>query len=194
MRSWLKIFALAALLLTALVPARADVPRPRDEPKPQREAHISTPMRIEPNPRAKEARLLIPRAVWEQMRAGLAGNDAQSAATTARGFTLGAAQTAMAGLFLSLAFAFGGVWFVRARRPTNKLTSAALGVALLAVAGGATASIVYANAGPPPVARSLTSKILTPEAIPYGVYGQVKVELVEGGDFITLVLPPQAGK
>jgi hypothetical protein len=59
---------------------------------------------------------------------------------------------------------------------------------ILALCGAGT-SLVYANAGPPPVARSLTSKILIPEAMPYGVWGEVKVEIVESGNGVTLVLP-----
>ena len=62
------------------------------------------------------------------------------------------------------------------------------GVAALALCGAA-ATAAYANAGPPPVARSLTSKILIQDAQWYGVYGQVKVEVVDDDDQIKLVLP-----
>jgi hypothetical protein len=192
MKSLLRVCALGALLLLlALAPARADVPRPRDDkPKSPQGADITTQMHIEPNFKATEARLLIPRAVWQQMRAGLDGDAAPAAGAVTRFSTLGAAQTAMAGVFLSLAFACGGVWLMRARRkPANKLTQAALGVALVALCG-ASAGIAYANAGPPPIARSLTSQILVPAAQPYGVYGRVKVEFTDD-DYsqITLILP-----
>jgi hypothetical protein len=60
-------------------------------------------------------------------------------------------------------------------------------VAALALCGLA-ATAAYANAGPPPVARSLTSKILIEQAQWYGVYGDVKVEIVDD-DQIRLVLP-----
>ena len=177
------------MLLAALTPAFADVPRPRDDGhKPLKTVSVSSPMHIEPNTKATEARLLIPRAVLQQMRAGLDGDDATAAGTTARLFTNGGAQTAVAGIFLSLAFAFGGVWFVRTRKATGTWTRAALGGVLLALCG-ATASIAYANAGPPPIARSLTSQILAPGAQPYGAYGKVKVEITDEYSQITLVLP-----
>jgi hypothetical protein len=180
---------LAALLLIALASARADVPKPRDDRhKPAKDAQITTSMHIQTNYKATEARLLIPRAVWQQMRAELDGTSAPVAGT--RFSALGGAQTVMAGLFLSLAFAFGGVWLVRGRKGTSRLTQGALGVAFIALCGGATASLVYANAGPPPIARSLTSQILVPGAQPYGVYGRVKVEFTDDDyNQITLELP-----
>ena len=142
-------------------------------------------MMIDPNSKTGEAKLLIPRSVLEQMRAGLDGDDSRSAAFAY--FNTGGAQTLMAGVFLSLAFAFGGVWLVRSRGQ-RRLGPAALCVAALALCGAA-ATAAYANAGPPPVARSLTSKILVPGAQPYGVYGQVKVEISDDESQLTLVLP-----
>jgi hypothetical protein len=189
MKSLLNCCAFIVLGLVALTSANADVARPRDDGhKSPQIVSVSSPMHIEPNTKATEARLLIPRAVLEQMRAGLDGDNAPAAGTTARLFTNGGAQTALAGIFLSLAFAFGGVWLVRTRKPAGTWTRATLGVILLALCG-ATASIAYANAGPPPIARSLTSGILSPGAQPYGAYGQVKVEITDERSQITLVLP-----
>jgi hypothetical protein len=182
-------YALAILLLAACTSALANAPDPSIA---RRRANVAIPMRIAPDREATEAKLVIPRAIWQQLRAGLDGNDTQSAvAATARFRNLSGAQTAMAGMFLSLAFAFGGVWLVRSRKQTDKLTRVALGVAVLALCS-ATASIAYANAGPPPVARSLTSQILVEQAQWYGVYGQVKIEIADEGDQITLVLPAKA--
>jgi hypothetical protein len=147
-------------------------------------------MAIRPDTEAKEAKLIIPRDVWQQMRAGLDGDDNQTAATASASLSnLGPTQTVMAGIFLSLAFAFGGVWLVRSRKTSaSRLTNAALGIAAVALCS-ATATVVFANAGPPPVARSLTSKVLLPELQWWGAHGQVKIELAEPGDEITLVLP-----
>ena len=189
MKSLLNCCALILLGLAALTSARADVPRPRDDGhKSPKTVSVSSPMHIEPNTKATEAKLLIPRAVLEQMRAGLDGDNAPAAGTTARLFTNGGAQTAIAGIFLSLAFACGGVWLVRTRKATGTWTRAALGGVLVALCG-ATASIAYANAGPPPIARSLTSGILSPGAQPYGAYGKVKVEITDEYSQITLILP-----
>lgn len=186
MKSWIKVCALVTLLLATTGAVFANAVDPRIA---RRNKNVAIPMRIAPDREATEAKLVIPRAVWQQMRAGLDGDDAQSGvAATARFRNLSGAQTVLAGTFLSLAFAFGGVWLVRSRRQTDKLTRVALGVAVLAMAS-ATASIAYANAGPPPVARSLTSQILIEQAQWYGVYGQVKIEIAEEGEQITLVLP-----
>ncbi len=186
MKSWINVCALAALLLATTCAALANAPDPSIA---RRGAKLTTQMRIEPDRQASEAKLLIPRAVWQQMRAGLDGTDTQSAvAATARFHHLSGAQTAIAGIFLSLAFACGGLWLVRSRKQADNWTRAALGVAVLALCS-ATARIAYANAGPPPVARSLTSKILIDQAQWYGVYGEVKVEVVEAGEQIVLVLP-----
>ena|SRR2546421_2725658 len=186
MKSWSKVCALGALFIVASVSARADVARPKDEhSKP---ANTTITMRIEPNYKATEAKLLIPRSMLQEMRAQLDGNDAQAATTSARFHSLGSAQTVMTGIFLSLAITFGGVWFVRARKATNKFTPAALALALVVLCG-AGAGIAYANAGPPQVARTLTTNILVPGALPYGVYGKVKVEITDADDQIVLVLP-----
>ena len=186
MKSWIKGCALVALFLAALMPARADVARPKDERN--KPANVTITMRIEPNFKATEAKLLIPRSMWEQMKAQLDGNDAQAAAASARFNSLGGAQIVVAGLFLSLASAFAGVWFVRTRRETRKLTPAALVVALVMLCG-AGAGIAYANAAPPSVRRNLNSGILVPSAQSYGAYGQVKVEITDEESQIVLVLP-----
>ena len=185
MKCRVNFLALAALLLAATVSASADVAPPdKAKIKPPKATPFTAPMMIDPNSKTGEAKLLIPRSVLEQMRAGLDGDDSHSAAFAY--FNTGGAQTLMAGVFLSLAFAFGGVWLVRSRGQ-RRLGPAALCVAALALCGAA-ATAAYANAGPPPVARSLTSKILIQDAMWYGVYGDVKVEVVDG-DQIRLVLP-----
>ena len=186
MKRRVNYLALAALLLATTVNALADV-APPDKVKTNtpKGSSFNAQMNIRPNLKASEAKLLIPRSVLQQMKAGLDGEDSHSAAATY--FNTGGGQTLMAGLFLSLAFAFGGVWLVRSRGQ-RRLGPAALCVAALALCGTA-ATAAYANAGPPPVARSLTTKILIEQAQWYGVYGEVKVEVVDDGDQITLVLP-----
>ena len=185
MKCRVNFLALAALLLAATVSASADVAPPdKAKIKPPKVSPFTAQMNIQPDLKSGEAKLLIPRSVLEQMRAGLDGDDSHSAALAF--FNTSGAQTLMAGVFLSLAFAFGGVWLVRSRGQ-RRLGPAALCVAALALCGAA-ATAAYANAGPPPVARSLTSKILIQDAMWYGVYGDVKVEVVDG-DQIRLVLP-----
>jgi hypothetical protein len=178
--------ALAALLLATAVNTFADVRVPdKDKNKSPKVSPFKAQMMIDPNTKSGEARLLIPRSVLEQMRAGLDGEGSRSSALAF--FNAGGAQTVVAGLFLSLALAFGGLWLVRSRSQ-RRLGPAALCLAALALCGVA-ATAAYANAGPPPVARSLTSRILIQDAQWYGVYGQVKVEVVDDDDQIRLVLP-----
>lgn len=178
------------LLLVGSVHALADVALPNSaKHRTGNNSTITSSMIISPDEKAKEARLLIPRDLLRQLQAGLDGNDAQSSAAATSGLSgLSGAQTVMAGIFLSLALAFGGIHLLRSRQQTDKLTRAALGVAILALCG-ASASLVYGNAGPPPVARSLTSKILIQDLQWWGAYGQVKVEIVEDSDQVRLVLP-----
>ena len=142
--------ALAALLLATAVNTFADVRVPdKDKNKSPKVSPFKAQMMIDPNTKSGEARLLIPRSVLEQMRAGLDGEDSRSSALAF--FNAGGAQTVVAGLFLSLALAFGGLWLVRSRGQ-RRLGPAALCLAALALCGVA-ATAAYANAGPPPVAR-----------------------------------------
>jgi hypothetical protein len=188
MKRRVNYLALAAMLLATTVPAFADIAIPdKEKKKLPKGSAFSTQMRVAPDEKATEAKLLIPRDVWQQMRAGLDGDDTKAAGLAS--FNPGGAQTVMAGLFLSLALAFGGVWLVRSRGQ-RRFGTAALCVAALALCG-AGAGVVFANAGPPPVARSLTSKILTQDLQWWGAYGQVKVEVSDDAREITLVLPKQ---
>ncbi|HEV7843369.1 MAG TPA: hypothetical protein VGO69_06710 [Pyrinomonadaceae bacterium] len=189
-KSWIPRAALAGLVLLATTTlAFADIANP-DNRNRSSNSDLKIQMQIATDDKAKEAKLVIPRAIWQQMRAQLDGNNSPSAATSAaRFFNMTGAQTVMSGIFLSLAFAFGGVWLVRSRKGAERTARAvALCVALLLV-GGVTAGVAYANAGPPPVARSLTSKILIPELQWWGAYGEVKIEIVEEGNEIKLILP-----
>ena len=195
-----KPIAIIVLLLATAASAAADLPAPVRKSNSRKTPPIptvttdpaattpKTSMSIEPNGAATEARLVIPRSVLAQLTAELEGDDSQTLAATTAVSNASDTQTIMAGLFLSLAFGFGGIWFVHSRRRADKLNRAALGMAILALCG-ATAAIAYGNAGPPPVARSLTSKILVPAAQSYGAHGQVKVVIVEEGNQIRLVLP-----
>jgi len=198
MKTTTKPIAIIVFLLATVSSAAADLPAPKSNnrktppnPTVRTDPAASIPrtfMSIEPNGSASEARLVIPRSVLTQLTAELDRDDSQTVAATTAVPNLSNTQTIMAGIFLSLAFGFGGIWFVHSRKRAGKLTRAALGMAILALCG-ATATIAYGNAGPPPVARSLTSKILVPGAQSYGAHGQVKVVIVEEGNQIKLVLP-----
>ncbi len=184
-------FALMALMFLATTTlAFADIPNPNNPTnRNASKTDLKANMQIETDDKAKEAKLLIPREIFQQMVAQAQGGNTQTGSTVARFFNMTGAQTALSGLFLSLAFAFGGVWLVRSRKGTERSRRVAALCLSLLVVGGITAGVAYANAGPPPVARSLTSKILIPELQWWGAYGEVKVEIVDEGNQILLVLP-----
>ena len=203
MRSCRKLFAVVALVAAASAPVLADIAAPRQSAgggvKPPKS--VAARMQLRPDAKAKEAKLIIPRAVFEQMRAEIEGRgDSQAAGGTtgaaANRFDLTTTQTAFAGLCLSLSLVFGGMWFVNSRAAGRKTARAAAALAVVAFVGAAAGAVAYANAGPPAFARSLNSKILVPEATSYGgPYGDVKVEIVDGDadDFIELRLPKWKG-
>ena len=155
-----RIMLLSAVVLLASVAGFADIARPERSPnrvvKPT--PAVSTTLEITMDKNAKEARLLIPKSQIKQLRAELESLDEDNGntASVSGGFTR--LQTIVSGTFLSLAFVFGGMWFVRSGR------SAANGGKALAIAAvlggiGAATTVVFANVGPPPGARSITSKL-----------------------------------
>ena len=177
------------LLLATLTPASADIPNPnRNSSQPQPPRSDAPRMRIETDGSATEAKLIIPRSVLRDSRMEAGGGTTGSTSTGLLGGGSVGTQTIVAGIFLSLAFALGGVWLVRARKGTGKVPRAALGaVALmfLSAAGG----IAYANIAPPRMSRPLNADALIQEAKRDGVAGKVRIEIVEEGEQIFLVLP-----
>jgi hypothetical protein len=196
MKTWTSRIVLTLLIFSATTLAFADVIPPGSKGKHggriKKPSDIKVRMNIYPDSNITEAKLIIPRKVLQQLKAENDSDDSQNADATNK-FNFTKTQTVMVGLFLSLSIVFGGVWFARARSTEKKTPRIVAAVALLAFVG-ATATAVYANAGPPPVARSLTSKILIPEATYYGVWGEVNVEVVEEGEQIILRLPKPTEK
>jgi hypothetical protein len=189
-----RLIALAALaLFAAAAPASANIAPPNMPTKPPRQT-TGAPIRMQlrPDAEAKEARLIIPRKVFKQLKAELdGGEDTQTAAAVASGGSnLSSAQTAVAGVFLSLSLVLGGVWLAGSRAPGRRVSRVVSALALVALGGAAASGVaVYANVGPPPAARSLTSKILSPDLSYWGASGVVKVEIADDESLIMLVLP-----
>ncbi|HEY2848059.1 MAG TPA: hypothetical protein VGI80_09595 [Pyrinomonadaceae bacterium] len=184
------IFAVLTMLVFALV-SYGDVrlPDPKPTPKPKPEKLVDAEMDIKLDRDAKEAKLLIPRSEIKNLRAALEeldnGGD-NTAAVTQTGFSR--TQTIMTGLFMSLAIVFGGIWFARSGKLASKSVKAA--VLTLGIGAIATAAIfVYANAGPPSEARSITGKMFSQAVHIYGFgWGHVKVG-VSDSDRIQLIVP-----
>ncbi len=169
---------LGALLLFASGTVFADIARPEPTKTPKPAKSIVTGMSIKLDANAKEARLIIPKSQVKQLRAAIDAMDADSdntAAITATG-PFSRTQTIVSGAFLSLAIVFGGLWFVRSGRAATKTGRTLVVLAALAAFGSA-ATFVYANAGPPAEARSITGKMFVPAMHMYnGGWGTVRLE------------------
>lgn len=152
---------------------------------------IETTLSIKLDRNAKEARLVIPKGQIKQLRAELEqlDNESDNLAAAAASDGLSRTQTIVSGLFLSLAFIFGGVWAVRSGKLTTRSgKAAAAGFVLFAT--GAFATFVYANAGPPAEARSITGKMFSQAVHLYGFgSGKIKLEVSESERYPTLIVP-----
>jgi hypothetical protein len=189
-----KILFAAVVLGLFAVAGMADVrlPSPTPTAKVKEKKSIETSLYIRLDRDAKEARLIIPKSQVRQLRAQLDGLDDgtnDTAAATSRGFT--GTQTIMSGVFLTLAFVFGGVWLARSGKNVSR-SGKALGLGAFLFLGGAFATIVFANAGPPPEARSITSKMFTQAVHMYKFgSGTIKLETSdkEDADDVELIVP-----
>ena len=192
-----RLICLTVLLLLASAAAFADIarPQPTKEPKPNSSKSIEIGMSIKLDSEAKEARLIIPKAQIKQLRAQLENLDDDSdntAAVTTPG-SFSRTQTIVSGSFLSLALVFGGMWFVRSGRSVGRTGK---GLVILAVVAGivSAATLVYANAGPPQEARSITGKMFSPAVHMYRTgWGTVKLEAGNKNQ-IELIVPDPPDK
>lgn len=172
--------------------ARPETPRPT--PKAKAEQLLDTELYIRLDADAKDAKLLIPRSEVKQLRAALEqmdDGDDNTAAVTTNGISR--VQTIVSGFFMSLALVFGGIWFARSGKLASKGTRAAvIGVAIAGIATAAT--FVYANAGPPADARSITGKMFS-QALHYYNFGSGHIKLgISNDDRVTLIVPNPAEK
>lgn len=174
------IFVLFSIAVAANV-------RPPETPKPDSKKSIVTTLSVKIQRDAKEATLIIPKGQLKQLRAELEQLDNESDATASVKF--GRTQTLVSGMFLSLAFVFGGVWLVRSRK-IDTTTSKVLVIGSVLFLSGAVTTIVYANAGPPAEARSLTNKFFSPAVNTYKFgSGKIKLETSDSVTIPTLIVP-----
>ena len=161
--------------------AIADIARPNTTPrKPAKTTSIDTRLDIRIRRDAKEAKLILSKAQLNQLRADLDAIDGGATDTASAGIT--GIQTIAGGVFLSLAMVFAGIWFARSGRLTKP---AAAG--FIAIAVGGLATMVYANAGPPPEASSITGKMFAP-GMHYYKFGGGKIKLEISADETNPVL------
>jgi len=187
-----RTFCILAATFLFSATAFADIAKPTKSPSSKEKAAIDTLLDIRLDSDAKEARLIIPRSQLQQLRAELESLDDGSDHTAAVSGSTGMSrtQTIMSGLFLSLAFVVGGVWFLRSGRAATKTGKGAV-VALVISFVATAATFVFANAGPPSEARSITGKMFTPAVHMYG-FGSGKIKLEVGDDdrnVVRLIVP-----
>lgn len=185
-----KIMIAAIFALALSVTAVADIARPDVKPKPvpkPKGAEADMVIRIDSG--ASEAKLVVPKTHLKKLRAELEALDQGNEDNTAEaGTSIQRIQTIVGGIFLSLAFVFGGFWIVK----RNGKGAAAAGTIAVMLTAGAAVSLVYANVGPPPSARKMTSKIFDPNVIrPYNfISGKIRVE-VGNTDTFELIVPDE---
>ena len=194
MRLLRQFAALALLLLAAAAPAFADIALPKRPPVNNSEVRRDLPtsrMTIERVEGLREARLQIPRGQIEELNAfaGIGGGPGNSSAV------LGSAGTVVGGLFISLAVVLTGLLLARSRRGL-RVGRAAAAVALCACVAGAAAVAAYANVAPPPGLRPQDPGTLVRAVAGVPLSGAIRVEVVEGGSEIKLLVParPRTGR
>lgn len=181
-----------ALALFAFAPAAfADIPAPQHMPTatPQQGRRTASlpaaRMLIESRSDATEARLQIPQNVLRQLRAEMDRQSATDAAAAAD--SLRPTRTIIAGVFLSLSLAFGGLLIARTRSRTAKQAAAVALVVLAAT--GALALRTLANARPPEP-RTLDAGSLKRATTPAEeLEGLIRVEIVPEYGAVKLIVP-----
>lgn len=189
MRIFRQLAALALLLLAAASPAFADIAlpkKPADNPNEIRRDLPTARLTIERVEGLREARLQIPGSRLQELRlaAGIDAGGGQSA-------SLKLAGTIVGGIFISLALVLTGLLLVRSRRGL-RVGRAAAAVALCVCAAGAAAVAAYANAAPPPGLRLQDPGTLVKAVTGAPLAGSVRVEVVDEGYEIKLLIPAKA--
>ncbi|SRR5258708_21380800 len=192
-----RIICLTALVLLASTVVFADLlqPKPEKTPKVKPSKSIEMNMTIHLKSDATEAKLLIPKSAVKQLRAALDDmdddNNATAEVTTG---SLSQTQTIASGTFLSLSFVFGGIWFIRSGKAATKSGKTLVILAVIAGVGSA-ATLIYANAGPPPEARSITGKMFSQSMHIYN-FGSGKIKLETKDDLygVDLIVPDPPDK
>lgn len=183
-----RMILLIATLIFVTTAAFADIaPAPGKSPnRVKKPPVINTNLDITLDSKATEARLIIPASQLKQLRAELdlldSGDGNTAAVSSDSTFTR--THTIISGVFLSLAFVFGGILFMRSGRNVRTV-----GAVMVAAALGSAATVIYANVGPPPDARTISGKMFSQAVHNYG-FGTGKIKLETGeGDRIRLIVP-----
>jgi hypothetical protein len=190
----MKKLLIFSFLLAFSISAFADVrpPLPKPTPKPTADSkEKEANMHIAVTREVTEPTLVIKKSSAKMLRAALDEIEAEEDNTASIEGTIkgSSAQTIIGGLFLSLAFLFGGVWFFRSK--PSKINAALMLIAAL----GITTTFVFANIAPPKL-FSLSKSMLSPELQGYGkAQGKVKIKIREIAPAdIQLLIPANDGE
>ncbi|HXF42489.1 MAG TPA: hypothetical protein VNK26_02005 [Pyrinomonadaceae bacterium] len=178
-KSKVKIAVILCLALYS-TSAMANVPRPSPTPKPSKKSkQINTNLRIQIDNAATEARLLIPRSQFNQLRAEF--ESGQSDSDNFAGIFPDSSRIILAGFCLSLGLFFGGLWFMK-KSPLARAGSAALIItAIVATA--------YSNVGPP-LEKTISSRLFSPAVLAYNyAQGGIILEVSDQVQEPTLIVP-----
>ncbi len=187
-----RFFCLTTVVLLAAVAVFADIARPDPTKTPKPPKGVDTTMSIRLDRNATEVKLIIPKSQIKQLRAELEqlDDDSDNTAAVTNPSSFSRTQTIVSGAFLSLALVFGGMWFVRSGKATSTSGKSLVILAMIAGAGSA-ATLVYANAGPPPITK-ITSSLFDKDQFRYrSVYGKIKMETSNETNVQLVVPDPQ---
>ena len=196
-----KIYGLIALTLILSATAFADVRLPdaaKPTPQPKQPKMIDARMTIRLDKNANDTVLVIPKNQLKQFRAELELLDQDSDTAAALSDSNGGvsrSQTIVGGMFLSLAFVFGGVWLARSRKTDGKTNKTIVAGIVLFLAGSA-ATFVFANAGPPSTLRSISSKLFDKQVFNgwKRAGGNIKISVSTDSSDVELIVPDKEEK
>lgn len=191
MKKLLSLCVFTAFLSIAIF-ADVRVVTPTPSPKPKSSKSIDSNLTIKIQKDAKEAKLIIPKSQLKKLRAELEELDNESDTTASASFSK--TQTIVSGMFMSLAFVFGGVWFARSRKIDTKAGKTLIAGAVLFCIGSL-ATITFGNAGPPPELRQITSKLFDKKVTNGWNWASGKIKLETATDdstSIQLIVPDVA--
>ena len=192
-----KIFVLFATCLLFSGIAFADIPAPiKPTPTAQpKEIVKKGDMLIGLSYSVDEPTLVISPEMFEKLRAEVENNRGGGGSSVAvvSGSDFNRTQTIVSGLFISLAFVFGGVWLVKNR---GKVSKTGVAIVVFAILGMAT-TLVTANIRAPRNV-GLSQAILSNEMRVDNAYAQGKIKIVVGEvrsrQDIELLLPEKRGE
>ena len=193
-----RILCLSLLILLASVAVFSDIARPgktpRAKPTPKfRMTNTSMTMEITMQGNIAQTTLRIPKAQlkWLAEREEN-GDDSDNTAANAGSFSR--TQTIVSGAFLSLALIFGGMWFVSSGKSATKKGKTLVILAVIGVVSSA-ATFVYANVGPPPQLRSISTNLFDKKSFEGWNYasGTIRVE-TSPEDVIELIVADPPGE